>query len=172
MRYLWRSFFSLALLVLLAIASCAAPRTSSLGQKPSDLPRVAPSQPANDDEAIRRLIADEGAGLVRQDTGALMDLWADDAVITDAKQTPDNLSDDLTRQGKDAIRSRYVVLVFPGRPQPTDANDVQVQFAGDRPTVGRTTATGSGLNQGSDRWTFVMRGGRWRIESLTYNLEK
>ncbi len=107
-----------------------------------------------------------------QDIAGLMDLWADDAVITDAKHTPDDATDDATWRGKDAIRSRYVVLVFPGNPQAAGARDVQVQVSGDKATATSTTAIGSEVSRGGDRWSFVKRDGRWWIASLTYNLEK
>ncbi len=172
MGNLWRYFFSALLLVLLALASCAAPRASTLGEKPTAAPRPTAAQPANDEDAVRQLIADEGAALVRQDIAGLMSLWAGDAVITDAKHTPANAGDDATWQGRDAIRSRYVVLVFPGNPQSAGAQDVRVEVAGDRATAVSTTAIGSEVSQGGDRWTFARRDGRWWIESLTYNLEK
>jgi ketosteroid isomerase-like protein len=172
MRNSWRYFFSAVLLALLGIASCSTPRTSTLGQKPTPAPRVATDQPADDEEAVWQLIAGEGAAVVRQDTGALMDLWAEDAIVTDAKHTPDSVSDDATWQGKDAIRSRYGVLVFPGNPQAAGARDVQVQVSGDRASATSTTAIGNEVSQGGDRWTFVRRDGRWWIASLTYNLEK
>ena len=54
--------------------------------------------------------------MVSQDIGGLMNLWAPEAVIADAKHTPDNPNDDARWRGRDAIRERYVVLVFPGNP--------------------------------------------------------
>ncbi len=171
MHHLWRYCFSIALLVLLGMASCTAPRASTLGDKPTDAPRALTPQAANDEDAIRQLVAAEGAAVVGQDIGALMELWADDAVVTDAKHTPNDTSDDATWQGRDAIRSRYVVLVFPGNPQSAGGQDLQVQVTGDKATVTSTTAIGSEVSQAGDRWTFVKRDGRWWIGSLTYNLE-
>ena len=171
MRNLWRCCFSAALLVILGVASCAAPNTSTLGERPTDPPRVSAPQPADDAEAVRRLIADEGAAVVRQDIAALMDLWAADAVVTDAKHTPDDATDDATWQGRDAIRSRYVVLVFPGNPQSAGGQDVRVDVTGDRAAATSTTAIGSEVSAGGDRWTFVKRDGRWWIATLTYTLE-
>jgi ketosteroid isomerase-like protein len=162
--------------MLLGFVSCGAPRTaartSSLGPKPTTPGRTSTAQPANDGEAIRQLIAEEGSAVVRQDIAALMDLWAGDAVIVDAKHTPNESADDATWRGKDAIRSRYVVLVFPGNPQAAGAQDVQVQITGDTATASSTTVIGSEVAQGGDRWTFVKRDGRWWIHGLTYNLEK
>ncbi len=172
MRNLWRYFFSAVLLVLLGIASCSAPRASGLGENSTPTPRVATAQPADNDEAIRQLIAGESAAVVRQDIGALMDLWAEAAVVTDAKHTAGDPSDDATWRGRDAIRSRYLVLVFPGNPQAARARDVQLQISGDRAHATSTTAIGDEVSKGGDRWTFVRRNGRWWIESLIYNLEK
>lgn len=172
MHNLWRYFFSVGLLILLGIASCAAPRVSTLGDKPTEAPRPTSIQPSDDEEAVRQLIAAEGAAVVRQDVAALMDLWAKDAIVTDAKHTPGDPSDDATWEGRDAIRSRYVVLVFPGNPQSAGAQDVQVEVTGERATASSTTAIGSEVSRAGDRWTFVKRDGRWWIETLTYNLEQ
>lgn len=171
MHNMWRYFLSVALLVLLGIASCTAPRASTLGDRPTEAPHAAAPQAANDEDAVRQLITAEGATVVGQDIVGLMALWADDAVVTDAKHTPDDATDDATWQGRDAIRSRYVVLVFPGNPQTAGARDVQVQVSGDKATATSTTAIGSEVSQAGDRWTFVKRDGRWWIASLTYNLE-
>jgi hypothetical protein len=118
------------------------------------------------------LIAAEGAAVVRQDITGLVDLWADDGVIVDARHTPADAIDDATWRGRDAIRSRYVVLVFPGNAQAAGARDIKVEIAGDKASAGSTTVIGSEVSPGGDRWTFVKRNGRWWIQSLTYNLEK
>jgi ketosteroid isomerase-like protein len=172
MSNLLRSFLSAGLLILVAAASCAT-RTpaTTLGPRPTLPPRTATPQPATDEEAVRRLVEAEGAGVVRQDATALMDLWAEDAIITDAKHTPEAAADDSTWRGRDAIRARYVTLVFPGNPQAAGAVDISVTVAGDRATATSTTRIGSEVAPGGDRWTFVKREGRWWIDSLTYNLE-
>lgn len=173
MSNLLRSFLSVGLLILVAAASCSA-RTpaSTLGEKPTLPPRAPTPQPATDEEAVRRLVEAEGATVVSQDIVALMDLWTEEATITDAKHTPDDASDDATWRGKDAIRARYVTLVFPGNPQAGGAVDVQITIDGDRASALSTTRIGDELAPGGDRWTFVKRNGRWWIDSLTYNLEK
>jgi ketosteroid isomerase-like protein len=173
MSNLLRSFLSAGLLILVAVASCSS-RTpaSTLGEKPTVIPRTATPQPATDEEALRRLMEAEGATVVSQDITALMDLWAEDATITDAKHTPDDRGDDATWRGKDAIRARYVTVVFPGNPQAGGARDIALSIDGDRASATSTTRIGDELAPGGDRWTFVKRGGRWWIESLTYNLEK
>jgi ketosteroid isomerase-like protein len=173
MSNLLRSFLSVGLLVLVAVTSCGT-RTpvSTLGAKPTLAPRAPTPQPATDEEAVRRLIEAEGAAVVSQDIAALMDLWAEEAAITDAKHTPDDAGDDAKWRGKDAIRARYVTLVFPGNPQTGGAVDIVVAIAGDRATAASTTRIGSELAPGGDRWSFIKRDGRWWIESLTYNLER
>lgn len=170
----WSRFFvSVGLLILLAIASCAAPATRSmLGERPTAIPRTATPQPASVEEAVRQLIQAEGAAVVAQDITGLMDLWSADATITDAKHTPDEAADDAIWRGKDAIRERYVVLVFPGNPQSGGARDVQVTIEGEHAVATSTTVIGNEVSQGGDRWAFVRQDGRWWIESLTYNLER
>lgn len=131
----------------------------------------APVQAVSDEEAIRQLILAEGRGVVNQDIAGLMELWSPDAVITDAKHTPSDPNDDARWRGRDAIRSRYVVLVFPGNPQAAGATDITVQVQGDTATAVSTTVIGKEVSPAGDRWTFVKRDGRWWIASLTYNLE-
>ncbi len=161
-------FFSISLV----LAACAAPApTSTLGQKPTTAARTATPQPATDEEAIRQLMLLEGQGVVGQDIEGLMDLWAPDAVIADAKHTPDNTNDDARWRGRDAIRERYVVLVFPGNPGSAAPQDVQITISGDTAIATSTTVIGSEVSPGGDRWAFVKQDGRWWIKGLTYNLE-
>jgi ketosteroid isomerase-like protein len=125
----------------------------------------------DDRAAILDLLRQEAQGVVAQDLGALMALWAEDAVVTDAAHTPDDPSDDLVWRGRDAIRDRYVHLVFPGGAKEAGPLDVRIEVRGDRATAWATTHIGEEIAPGGDRWTFVRRGGRWLLESLTYNLE-
>jgi ketosteroid isomerase-like protein len=159
-------------LLSIALSACAAPApASTLGPRPTAANLVSTPQPASDEEAIRQLIAAEGRGVISQDIAGLMNLWATDAVITDAKHTPTNSGDDANWRGRDAIRSRYVVLVFPGNPLAAGARDVEVTIAGDKATATSTTVIGGEVSPGGDRWSFVRRDGRWWISGLTYNLE-
>jgi ketosteroid isomerase-like protein len=160
------------LLLLVALAACANPRgSSSLGVRPTAAIRTPTPQPATDEEAIRQLILLEGQGLVSQDIEGLMGLWAPDAVVTDARHTPANSDDDARWRGLDAIRERYVVLVFPGNPTTAEAKDIQIVIDGDRAIATSTTNIGGETAQGGDRWAFTKRDGRWWITELTYNLE-
>jgi ketosteroid isomerase-like protein len=166
-------------LLLISVAACAPAQPSSkLGARPTTpaqadaAPARTPTpQPASDEEAIRQLIVSEGRGVVSQDIAGLMDLWAADAVITDAKHTPENPDDDARWNGRDAIRERYVVLVFPGNPTAAGAADIELDIQGDRASAVSTTAIGSEVAPGGDRWTFQRADGRWWITGLTYNLE-
>jgi hypothetical protein len=159
-------------LSLLGLLACAPPQpTSTVGPKPTTASRTATPQPATDEEAIRQLISSEGRGVVQQDITGLMALWAEDGIITDAKHTPDNTADDARWRGRDAIRERYVVLVFPGNPSDAGGKDVTVTITGEAATATSTTAIGGEVSPGGDRWTFAKRAGRWWITALTYNLE-
>ena len=158
--------------LLIALAACAPTQPASkLGFRPTAPVRTPTPQPATDEEAIRQLIASEGQALVSQDIAGLMDLWAADAVVADAKHTPDDPSDDARWSGRDAIRERYVVLVFPGNPTSAGAKDIKLDIQGDKAAASSTTAIGNEVAPAGDRWTFVKQGGRWWITGLTYNLE-
>jgi ketosteroid isomerase-like protein len=171
-EYMMRRLPAAILLLLLVLAACApAHPAATLGPRPTTPARTPTPQPATDEEAIRQLIASEGHGVVSQDIAGLMDLWAPDAVIADAKHTPDDPNDDARWSGRDAIRERYVVLVFPGNPLSAGAADVTLNIRGDQATAVSTTAIGSEIAPGGDRWTFAKQGGRWWITGLTYNLE-
>ena len=165
------------------LAACDAPAKSplfgwqpasgspALGPRPTTLVRTPTPQPATAEEAIRQLILLEGQGVVSQDIGELMNLWSPEAVIADAKHTPDNSNDDARWRGRDAIRERYVVLVFPGNPNVNSPADVKIVIDGDKAMATSTTQIGAETAPGGDRWDFAKRDGRWWITGLTYNLE-
>ncbi|MBM4458053.1 MAG: hypothetical protein FJ011_09860 [Chloroflexi bacterium] len=162
----------LALLFLLGAGACRAPQpASTLGPRPALPPRTPTPAPASDEDAIRQLIIAEGQRVVSQDIVGLMELWAADAVIADARHTPDNPNDDARWRGRDAIRERYVVLVFPGNPAVVAPTDLRIAITGDAATVTSTTVIGSEVSPAGDRWTLARRDGRWWITGLTYNLE-
>ena len=159
-------------ILFLTLAACAPIQPATqLGPRPLTPVRTLPPQPASAEEAIRQLIASEGQGVVSQDIAGLMDLWAADAVITDAKHTPADPNDDARWSGRDAIRERYVVLVFPGNPVSAGAADIELEIQGDQATAISTTLIGNEVAPGGDRWTFALKDGRWWITGLTYNLE-
>jgi hypothetical protein len=126
---------------------------------------------ANDESAIRGLLAAEGEFVVNQNIDALMSLWEEDARVVDAKNTPDNTDDDQVWEGKDAIRHRYVRTVFPGAPALVDHSDEQITLNGDQAQIQSTTTIGSEVAPAGDRWEVVRQGGCWYLASLTYNLE-
>jgi len=64
-------------------------------------------------------------------------------VITDARHTPDDPGDDARWTGRDAIRERYVVLVFPGvAPSSAGAREIELAIDGDLATAASTTVIG------------------------------
>ena len=144
------------------------------GCAPPPPPSPTPIVPlfSEDEAAIHWLLEAESRGVVNKDMELLAAIWTDDAVVTDARHTPDDPTDDARWQGIDAVLDRYVTLVFPGNPTTAAPVDVQIVIAGDTATAISTTRIGNELSPGGDRWTFVKQDdGRWRIHSLTYNLE-
>ncbi len=154
-----------ALLALL-LAACSAPPAPTGGSCTLNLPAG-----ANDDEAISAVIRAEGQLVVAQKIDALMALWAEGASITNAKNTPDAADDDQYWRDKDAIRHRYVRMVFPGAPKEAAPADLKITRAGDQASVIATTHIGSEVSPAGDRWTLVRQGSCWLLENLTYNLE-
>lgn len=150
-----RLWWCLALLA--AIVACSQSPAPPLSSPPED--------------ALRELLDAEAAAVVAQDIDRLLDLWAVDAVVVDAKHTPADPTDDARWEGIDAIRDRYVTLVFPGAAITASHPIVAMTIVGDTATVTTTTHIGAEMAPAGDRWTFMRRAGRWWIASLTYNLE-
>jgi hypothetical protein len=123
------------------------------------------------DQAIRAVLDAEGKLVVQQDITQLMQLWAEESYVADAKNTPQQTDDDQFWLEKDAIRHRYVRTVFPGAPQQATPADLRIEIMRDRAVVTATTQIGAEISPAGDRWTLVQRDGCWAIESLTYNLE-
>ena len=162
--------FSVVLLCLWLIVSCSsAPEQKVLPSVGSC--SLAIGKTTSDQEAIRRVLTAEGELVVEQKIDALMNLWREGAMITDAKNTPDKLDDDQTWLDKDAIRHRYVRIVFPGAPTHADPKDMEIAISDDRAIITATTNIGTEISPGGDRWVLVKQTGCWEIESLTYNLE-
>ncbi len=161
---IWNAMGMLAALglMLLAASGCA-------GSTPAPTPII--PEFADDEAAIHWLLDAESRGVVNKDMDLLAALWAEDAVVIDAKHTPDDPADDARWQGADAVLDRYVTLVFPGNPTAAAPADVQIAIQGDTATAASTTRINAERSPGGDRWTFTKRNGRWFIQSLTYNLE-
>ncbi len=80
---------SLLLSVFILLAGCSS-------ATPAPVPTLAPAggscslpEAADDESSIRALLVAEGEFVVAQNIDALMRLWADDATVADAKNTPD-----------------------------------------------------------------------------------
>ena len=131
------------------------------------------SLPANvsDEESIQAVLRAEGEFVVKQQIDSLMALWAEDSAVVDAKNTPQDEADDQLWQGNDAIRHRYVRVVFPGAPKSITPRDMQVTIDGNNATVQSTTEIGQEESKGGDRWNLVKQDSCWLIQRLTYNLE-
>lgn len=151
-------------MALMTLTGCAGPTPA-----PTPTPRVPFFE--DDEAAIHWLLEAESRGVVNKDMDLLAAIWAEDAIVTDAKHTPNDPTDDARWQGVDAVLDRYVTLVFPGNPTRAAPADVQIMITGDTATAISTTRINDERSPGGDRWTFVKQDGRWRIQSLTYNLE-
>lgn len=123
-------------------------------------------------DAIRRVLQAEGELVVAQDIDPLMALWDADATITDAKYTPSDQSDDQVWNGRDAIRHRYVRIVFPGAPGEAQPADLQTSITDNSAVVTATTQIGTEVSPQGDRWELINVDGCWLLNSLTYNMEE
>jgi len=129
----------------------------------------------DDATQLAALLQAEGELVVSQQIDALMALWAESGEVVDAKHTPDDPDDDQRWMGLDAVRHRYVRIVFPGNPAPAPAGaaapDYAISVEGESAVVRATTRIGDEVAPAGDRWAFRRSGECWFIESLTYNLE-
>lgn len=126
---------------------------------------------SDDTLKIESLLSAEGTFVAQKDTAALMNLWAANGVVADAMHTPNDASDDRFWRGADAIRQRYVYLVFPNAPADSPAKDYAINIEGEHATVTGTTRIGDEVSFGGDRWELKNDNGCWVIQSLTFNLE-
>lgn len=169
----------LGLAALLLVQGCLGD-----GEKPDSSAAADPSQRAvgsctlgltleeDAETAIAALLRGEGEKVVAQEIEGLMALWSDQGVVVDAKHTAADTSDDQLWEGADAIRHRYVRLVFPGAPALAQPADLQINLSGaDRAEVTATTQIGEEVSKAGDRWLLERVDGCWVILSLTYNLE-
>ncbi len=153
------------------LAACGRPAASERPPALTSAPRPPTPIASSDEMAIRQLLDAEAEAVVEQDMDRLMEIWAEDGEVIDARHTPDQPADDLRWKGKDAIRERYTAEVFPGAPAAVAHPIVDIVIRGDTAVVTTTTQIGSEVAEAGDRWTFARREGRWVITSLTYNLE-
>jgi len=123
---------------------------------------------ANDEEGIKQLINAEGEAVVQQDIDRLQGMWASDGVVTDANRTPDNASDDKTWKGWQAIRDRYVNIVFPSNPGFAEHPNIRITVTGDTAAAVSDTKIGVTNVKDNDKWTFRKITGQWKLTSLTF----
>lgn len=169
------------ILCIILLSGCGADAAPSASQAPAPVPTVAPvaapgscALEVGDDaaeSAISAVLAAEGQFVVQQNIDALMALWDADGQIIDAKNTPDDSGDDQVWNGRDAIRNRYVRVVFPGAPSAVQPADLTVNISGNAAVVTATTQIGSEISPAGDRWQLRQDANCWLISSLTYNLE-
>jgi ketosteroid isomerase-like protein len=132
--------------------------------------RTPTAVPASDEEAIRQLISAEGEAVVQQDIDRLQGIWASDGVVTDANRTPDNTSDDKTWKGWQAIRDRYVNIVFPSNPASAEHPNTRVTITGDTASAVSDTKIGITNVKDNDKWTFRKITGQWKLTSLSFGV--
>lgn len=110
-RFLMRVFW--LGLVLIATSACTIPLLQP-SPTPTGSCTLNLAATTSDEQAIRALLAAEGDLVVKQEIDQLMALWADGGSVADANNTPNTEDDDELWRNKDAIRHRYVRIVFPG----------------------------------------------------------
>ena len=132
--------------------------------------RTATPIPATDEEAIRQLINAECEAVVQQDVDRLQGLWLNSGVVMDANHTKDNTGDDVTWKNWDALRDRYVNIIFPSNPTFCEHPDIQVNINGNDATATSSVKIGVTNCKDCNSWTFTKDNNGWHIASLTYNL--
>jgi ketosteroid isomerase-like protein len=146
---------------LACLAACA----------PAPFAQPAPSA-GQDEAALRALVAAEGQGARTRDVALLESIWAEDGVVRDASHTPHDPADDQVWQGRDAVMLRYETVIFILTLDEVGPLDLDVEVQGDMAVVTGTTRIGGERSPQGERWTFVRRGGEWRIAGITFNLER
>lgn len=173
----------LTLIAILLLSGCSRTISPKEEQKAADtagvdavsIPQMGSCSPwleaaESNEEAISNVLNGEGAFVVAQDIDKLMDLWALGSLIADAKNTPEK-DDDQVWQDKDAIRHRYVRIVFPGAPSVAQPSNLDIAIQGSEAVVMATTNIGDEVSPHGDEWQLINQDGCWLIKSLTYNLE-
>lgn len=167
-RFLMRVFW--LGMVLIATSACTIPLLQP-SPTPSGSCTLNLAATISDEQAIRAVLAAEGDLVVKQDINQLMALWADGSFVADANNTPNTEDDDELWRNKDAIRHRYVRIVFPGAPAAAKPADMTLTINDDLAVVTSTTHIGNEISPAGDRWTLVKTNNCWQIKSLTFNLE-
>ena len=134
--------------------------------------RTATPVPASDEEAIRQLINAECEAVVQQDVDRLQGMWASTGVVMDANHTKDNTGDDVTWKNWDALRDRYVNIIFPSNPTFCEHPNIQVTINGDTALASSAVSIGVTKCDNCNAWVFTKDGNGWKISSLTYNLNQ
>jgi hypothetical protein len=173
---LWLTALLAGMLVLAACGATAEPSAASApASDAAQRGACSLGVTGSAEEQIAALLRAEGELVAAQQIDALMALWADGGEVVDAKHSPDDPSDDQRWMGLDAVRHRYVRIVFPGNPAPPPLESPDppptVTIDGDRAEVRSTTRIGGEVAPAGDRWNFVRHGDCWSIAALTYNLE-
>ncbi len=150
----------IALASLILVGGCS-PSPSPAGITP----------PPDAAQAIAELIAVHRAAVIADDVQGVLDIWAEDGVITDANHTPDDPADDHVWRGLDAVLSYYTTILFPLYLSEIGPVDTVLTVEGTEAVMMGTTKIGDELSPGGERWTFALRGGEWKITGMTFNLE-
>jgi hypothetical protein len=166
----------LTLLTLLILSGCQPGRQATQAEPVSEVALrgscvLGLPEDLDHEATVVAVLRAEGEYLVQQDIDRLMLLWQEESQVVDAKNSPDDTSDDQLWDGIDAIRHRYVRTVFPGAPDSVQPADLDVQLDGDRATILATTRINDEISPAGDRWELVRVDGCWYLQSLTYNLE-
>jgi ketosteroid isomerase-like protein len=172
-RHLGAAFSVALLLVVGCLPGTSGPPTLSAPTPTPTAPPVTPfPTPTSVEDAIWVLVNAEAEGVAKQDVELLMSIWAEGAVITDANHTPDDPDDDLVWRGREAIRERYLILVFPSAPAMVTHPDLEIEVTGSTAIARSTTTIGGEVEPAGDHWKFEKaESGGWKISGLTYNLE-
>lgn len=124
------------------------------------------------DEKLAAVLQAEGNFVVAQDIERLMALWQPDSQVIDARNTPQDTTDDQVWDGVDAVRHRYLYWVFPGAPSAIAPQDLKIELLDGKALITSTTRIDNENAPGGDRWELQEREGCWLIAKLTYNLEE
>lgn len=162
--------FVVVILAVWLTVSCTPPPEQVI-QPPIGSCTLQMVAPASDEAAINAVLMAEGRLVVEQNIEGLMNLWRDGSEVVDAKNTPTDSTDDQRWLDKDAIRNRYVRIVFPGAPTQADPKDLQIQITDEQAIITATTQIGNEVSPAGDRWVLIKEKSCWVIQSLTYNLE-